>query len=365
MSRSVGSLFTRQRARRHSACLVSPPMAPMDFIPGVTAIRRRFRHRTRRPLLALACAGALTLLAACGGSGPAPSGGLPTEAPNAADVVEDQFYRPEVLRFASVSGADEEATAARLRSLVERLGEELDMPTEFIETTDYSSVIEAMRAGRVDIAGFGPFSYVIASAEANAMPLVAAPNQGTGQLGYHSLIITQADSDIAAIEDLRGRSMAFGDPASTSGYLFPRLILSQYGINDLDAFFSETSFSGGHDASLVAVTNGQVDAAGVCDTCIERYFREGLASPESIKVIERSDVIPPSPTSVRADLDPELRQQITDFYLNLVQEDPQLVQKVRGLAELPTHPYVAMQDSNYNIIRELADRLQVDLSEIE
>lgn len=187
-------------------------MAPMDFIPGVTASRRRFRHRTRRPLLALTCAGVLTLLAACGGSGPAPSGGLPTEAPNAADVVAGEFYRPEVLRFASISGADEEATAARLRSLVERLGKELDMPTEFIETMDYSSVIEAMRAGRVDIAGFGPFSYVIASAEANAMPLVAAPNQGTGQLGYHSLIITQADSDIATIEDLRGRSMAFGDP---------------------------------------------------------------------------------------------------------------------------------------------------------
>ena len=279
-------------------------------------------------------------------------------------MVEGQFYRPEALRFAAISGADEESSAARFEPIVDLLSTELGMPIEFVETTDYSSVIEAMRAGRVDVALYGPFSYVIASSEANATSLVAAPNQSTGALGYKSLIITRADSGLDSIESLRGRSMAFADPASTSGNLFPRLILANAGITDVEGFFSETSFSGGHDASLVAVANGQVDAAGVCDTCIERFYREGLADPADIRVIAESETIPPSPVAARADLDPALRQQITDVYLRLVAEHPEIVQKADSLDDPPTHPYQTVTDDQYDVIRELADKLNVDLAEL-
>jgi phosphonate transport system substrate-binding protein len=280
-------------------------------------------------------------------------------------VVEGQFYRPETLHFATISGADEESSAARQKPTVDLLSEELGMPVEFVETTDYSSVIEAMRAGRVDVALFGPFSYVIASTEANATSLAAAPNQQTGKLGYKSLLITRADSGFDSIESLRGHSMAFADPASTSGNLFPRLMLANAGITDVEGYFSETSFSGGHDASLVAVANGQVDAAGVCDTCIERFYREGLADPAQIRVIAESEPIPPSPVSAREDLDPALRQQITDFYLRLVAEHPDVVQEANSYDEPPTHAYQAVTDDQYDIIRELADTLQVDLAELD
>jgi phosphonate transport system substrate-binding protein len=225
-------------------------------------------------------------------------------------------------------------------------------------------VIEAMRTGRVDVALYGPFSYVIASSEANATSLVASPNQSTGALGYKSLIITRADSGLDSIESLRGHSMAFADPASTSGNLFPRLILANAAITDVEGFFSETSFSGGHDASLVAVANGQVDAAGVCDTCIQRFYREGLADPADIRVIAESETIPPSPVAARADLDPALRQQITDVYLRLVPEHPEIVQEADSLDELPAHPYQTVSDDQYDVIRELADKLHVDLAEL-
>jgi phosphonate transport system substrate-binding protein len=321
--------------------------------------------RPRRLLALLAAACAAVVLAGCGGAPATGPSGLPTTAPNAADVVEGQFYRPETLRFASISGADEEASAARLQPIVDLLSKDIGMPVEFVETTDYSSVIEAMRAGRVDVASYGPFSYVIASTEANATSLVAAPNQSTGQLGYKSLIITRVDSGLDSIESLRGRSMAFADPASTSGNLFPRLMLTNAGITDVEGYFSETSFSGGHDASLVAVANGQVDAAGVCDTCIARFYREGLTDPSAIRVIAESDTIPPSPVSARADLDPALRQQITDFYLRLVSEHPDVVQKANSYDDPPTHPYQAVTDDQYNVIRDLADKLHVDLAELD
>jgi phosphonate transport system substrate-binding protein len=318
-----------------------------------------------RTLTALAATAALALLAACGtGTAATGASGLPTEAPNATDVVEGQYYRPLVLRFASISGADEESSADRYAPLVEYLGEQLGMETEFIETTDYSSVIEAMRAGRVDVAVFGPFSYVIAASEANAVPLVAQPNQDTGRLGYRSLIITNAASGLTTLADLRGRSMAFADPASTSGNLFPRLILANEGITDVEGYFSETSFSGGHDASLVAVANGQVDAAGVCDTCIERFYAQGLADPADIRVIAESETIPPSPVSARADLDPALRQQITDLYLALQAEAPDVMQRAIDAEEPPAHPYAVVTDADYDVVRDLAETLNVDLAEL-
>jgi phosphonate transport system substrate-binding protein len=318
-----------------------------------------------RPLLALALAAATAVLAACGGAPAAANAdGLPTTAPNAADVVEGQFYRPTTLRFASISGADEESSADRYAPLVAYLGEQLGMETEFIETTDYSSVIEGMRAGRVDLAVYGPFSFVIASTEANAVPLVAAPNQDTGQLGYKSLIITGATSGLDSIAELQGRSMAFADPASTSGNLFPRLILANEGITDVEGYFSETSFSGGHDASLVAVANGQVDAAGVCDTCIERFFAAGLADPADIRTIAESETIPPSPVSARGDLDPALRERITEIYLAMQTSAPEIMQQASDLDGPPAHPYVAVQDADYDVIRDLAETLDVDLAEL-
>ncbi|MHA6625424.1 phosphate/phosphite/phosphonate ABC transporter substrate-binding protein [Pseudonocardia sichuanensis] len=324
----------------------------------------RPKRRRTRPLAALAAVAAVLLTGCAGTPDPTADGGLPTAAPPAPDVVDGQFYRPETLRFASISGADEESSAARLAPIVDHLAHEIGMEVEFIETTDYSSVIEGMRAGRVDVAVFGPFSYVIASSEANATALVAQPNQETGALGYKSLLITRADSGITSVEQLRDRSMAFADPASTSGNLFPRLILANAGITDVESYFSETSFSGGHDASLVAVAHGQVDAAGVCDTCIARFYREGLADPADIRVIAESEPIPPSPLSARADLDPALRQQITDVYLRLVTEHPELVQAASSLDEPPTHPYQVVTDDQYDVVRELAEKLDVDLAEL-
>lgn len=341
--------------------------------------RPRSSRAMRRPAIPLLLLLTLALLAAaCGGQEAAtataatnpdaadiPAAAVLTSAPGFGDIVEGQTYRPDVLRYASISGADEESTAERAAVVVGWLSEQIDMPIEYVETTDYSSVIEAMRAGRVDFAIFGPFSYVIASTEANAEPLVASPNQETGLLGYRSLIIVPADSDVQEIADLEGRGMAFADPASTSGFLFPRLILSQNGIDDPDAFFGETIFSGGHDASLVGVANGQLDAAGVCDQCIERFFDAGLADREDIRVIAESDVIPPSPTTVRADLDPEIKDALRDAYLRMFEDAPEVMQAARGSEDPVQFPYEAMADDAYDVIRDLADELEIDLAELE
>lgn len=323
------------------------------------------RSRPRRTVVALLCPAALAMLAACGGSGSeiGPNGML-AEAPHVNDVVEGQFYRPEVLRFALTVGADEESTTAAKDPIVQYISEKIGIPIEYTETTSYSGVTEAMRAGRVDFATMGPFNYIIAHQEANAIALAAEPDQDTGVLGYHSLIITNADSNIQSLEDARGASLAFGNQASTSGHLVPRKTFYDWGITDPEAYFGEVVFTGAHDASLVAVTNGQVDVAGVCDRCIEGYFKEGLASPDDIRVLAKSDLIPNSPLTAREDLDPAIRQAITEAYQTLNRDLPEVVQRVDNLDAPPQHMWQPVENSLYDGLRELVDLLEVDLAEL-
>lgn len=335
-------------------------------------MKRHLSVRALTPMLA-----ALALVAAACGSGSGESaetgpgvdqGAAPkmlTAAPLVPDIKPGQSYRPAKLRFASISGADEEASTARNKLFVDYLAKTLGIQIDYVQTTDYSSVIEAMRAGRIDIAGFGPFSFVIAASEANAEPLVALPNQTTGLLGYKSLIITNVGSGVNTIADLKGKTMAFADPASTSGHLFPRLILANNGITDYKTYFKEVVFSGGHDASLLAVENNRIDAAGVCDTCIDRFFREGKADKSKIKVIAESETIPPSPISVRADLDPDLKTRITDAYVAMLTNAPEVIQKANALTSPPKHGYAKVNDAQFNVIRDVAVKLKVDLKELE
>lgn len=334
------------------------------------------KRRLPIPALTPLLASLALVVSACGSgsAGPADTGAgggeavalrVLDEAPLVPNIKAGQIYRPAKLRFASISGADEEASSARNKLFVDYLVRTLGMPIDYVQTTDYSSVIEAMRAGRIDIALFGPFSHVIAASEANAEPLVALPNQTTGLLGYKSLIITNVGSGVNTLADLKGRTMAFADPASTSGHLFPRLILANNGITDYKAYFKDVIFSGGHDASLLAVENNRIDAAGVCDTCIERYFREGKADRFKIKVIAESEMIPPSPVSVRADLDPDLKTRITGAYLAMLSSAPEVIQKANSLSSAPKYGYAKVSESQFNVVRDVTTKLKVDLKELE
>jgi phosphonate transport system substrate-binding protein len=248
-----------------------------------------------------------------------------------------------------------------MKPLVDYLAQKLNTKIDFVQTTSYSSVIEAMRAGRVDVAQFGPLSYVIAQQQSNATSLVAIPQQTDGTLGYHSLIITNAKSGITDVQQLKGKTFAFADPASTSGYLFPQLMLFDDGITDYKSFFKTTSFSGGHQQSLVAVANNKVDAAGVCDTCIAGFIQQGMAKQEDIKVLQTSPLIPPSPWALRSDLDPAIRTALQQAFTGM---PPEIVEQVELLKVPPKYPYQAIDDKAYDPVRELSSKLHLDLSTI-
>lgn len=124
--------------------------------------------------------------------------------------------------------------------------------------TDYTALIEALRSGQVDFAWLPPFSYVKAEEVAGARVLLKSVRKGKAH--FYSAIISRADRPYKTIEDLKGKSMAWVDPSSSSGHIFPKASLILKKNIDPDQFFGRQVFAGSHDALVLSVVNGTVDA---------------------------------------------------------------------------------------------------------
>ncbi len=276
-------------------------------------------------------------------------GGAPTQAVTAA--------QPQTLRVGTIPAEDATRMREAYKPLAAYLEKKIGMKVELFVASDYSGAIEAMRAGKLDIALFGPFSYVLAAEKANAE--VFAVEKVSGATTYKSIIVTRPDSGINSLQDLRGHTFAFVDPASTSGHLFPRSFLKKNNI-DPDKEFKSVVFAGTHDAVELAVKNKKVDAGADSNKTYNKMKKEGLISDQDIKIIYESDPIPGSPWAWRKDLSPELKTRIKDAFLAMDKEAPEAFDKKKGQEE-----YVAFSDAEYDVVRETAKILNLDLSKLK
>lgn len=232
------------------------------------------------------------------------------------------------------------------------LEKRLDLTIDNFIATDYTAVIEAMRAGHIQVAWFGPFSYILAAQEATA-DAVALPASATGGSTYFSYFITRNDTGISKVEDIKGKNFAFGDPASTSGHLIPRYNLKKAGI-DPEKDFKSVVFSGGHDATGLSVFNQKVDAGAIWDAAFHRLAEKKLIDESAMKIISKSDPIPEGPWAARKDLNPDLRKRFTDALLAVGTEQPDLLKAAKYAK------FLVVKDSDYDVIRETAKALNLD-----
>jgi phosphonate transport system substrate-binding protein len=184
----------------------------------------------------------------------------------------------------------------------------------------YQKLIEAMGRGEVDIGLYGPFSYVLAAQDQRLSPLVVRDKKDVGVF-YNSVIIVRSDSGIDAIEALRGRSMAFVDPASTSGFLVPSSLFVSRQI-DIEKFFSSHHFSGSHDIVVQEVLDCRSDAGSVSSTILADLESAGKVRPGELRVLWKSQSIPGSPFVARAALPRRTREAFAKAMCAIHETDP-------------------------------------------
>ncbi|MBI2846558.1 MAG: phosphonate ABC transporter substrate-binding protein [Chloroflexi bacterium] len=266
-----------------------------------------------------------------------------------------QVGQLKVLRIGLIPADDAAEMLRQYKPVADYLAGKLKMKVEVQVTDDYTAAIEAMRNKHIEMAWFGPFSYVLAAKEAGAEAVVVGTRRDTGKSTYRTVFVTKAGSGIKKLEDLKGRSVAFVDPASTSGYLIPRKILADQGI-DPARDFSTFYYAGTHNAVELAVKNGTVDAGADSDTSYNRMVNAGEIDPKVNVIIHTSEPIPGSPIVVRGDLPQDLKDKIQQALIDM---DQQTIYQVKGWGDI--EKYEKVTDSAYDIIRDTARVLNLEL----
>lgn len=251
------------------------------------------------------------------------------------------------LRIALVPNLAPADVQAEYDPLAKYLEQKLGVHVQLTVPTSYPAVVEAMANDHVDLALFGGLTYVQARQRADVTPLVTDINPETGTTKYDSLIIVPAQSDIHRVEQLKGKTFAFGSVSSTSGSLYPSLMLDQAGIDyrqDIKAIYTD-----GHDATAAAVAGGKVDGGGLEGRILRRLIDDGTVDGSQIRVIKTSAPIEGYPWVVNNSVDPALRERITKAFLEL--KDPKL------LDLLHVKGYARVKPSDYDFIQKKADEL--------
>ena len=271
-------------------------------------------------------------------------------------VTSARAQMPSAIRIGLIPSEDSRAMLAASDQLLKAVETNLGIKVQGFVASDYNGVIEAMRSGHVEVAYLGPFSYVLGTTIAPIEAFCTAETAKSGKTYYRSQIIALKSSGLNKLEDLRGKTFAFVDPSSTSGHLFPKAGLIKEGI-DPDKFFGRTLFTGSHDANALAVANKRVDAATIADRIFDAAVAKNLVKREDIQVVWESGPIPESPTVWRKNLSPELKSKIKTAFLN--------VKDITWADQGKLNRFVETDDKPYDIIRETAKVLNLDLSKMK
>lgn len=213
-----------------------------------------------------------------------------------------------------VSAIPDEAPTELIRKfkpLGEYLEQRLGMPVKFVPVSDYAGVVEAMASDRLDLAWFGGFTFVQAQRKAPMNPLV----QREEDQQFTSKFIT-ADPAVKSLQDLKGKTFAFGSVSSTSGSLMPRYFMQQDGIVP-EQFFSPVAYSGAHDATVAWVAAGKADAGVLNASVWKKLVDAGKVDTSKVRVIATTPAYYDYNWTVRGNLDPQLAAKIKQAFLDL------------------------------------------------
>ena len=252
---------------------------------------------------------------------------------------------PEKINFGVIPTAGSTSMKENFLGLTEHLNKKLGIKVELQLAGDYTGVITGMQHKHIDVAYFGPESYVQAQKRANAEALVVEVDAESGLPGYRGIIITKKDSGLNTLESIKGKTWAFTSSQSTSGTLVPTVMFSKSGI-DPQKYFSKVLYSGGHEASILSIKAGKIDAASTNTLDYNRGLGKAWKD-EDFNIIWTSDLIPGSPMAARGDLPESLKKALKEAFISYTD--------MEGLNKLKIKGYIEANDSMYDPVRDLIE----------
>ena len=259
---------------------------------------------------------------------------------------------PKELTFALLSTENASEITRRWGPILAQLEKDLGVKVKSVTATDYRGTIEALKFKKAELGHLGPKSYVEASTNnyANVEP-IAQLQLANGSLGYRSCLIVHSDSEVFSPEDMAGKTFAFNDPNSTSGYLVPSaFFMMDMGV-DPKKYFSKITFSGSHEASILAVANKKVEIASTNMPDLSQLTRENKVPRGSLRVIWVSKLIPNDPIVVRKDMPASLRSAITESLTTMRARNPEAFKEIGAWVG----GFVPADDGKYQVVRDLND----------
>lgn len=241
-----------------------------------------------------------------------------------------------------------------VKPLSEVLTKAVGKKVEVFTATNYVGVIEAMGSSKVDFGIIPPFAYILANKESGAEVILKALNKN-GKSFYRSEFLVRKDNNIKSFKDIKGKKVAFVDPSSSSGYLYPGAYLKKKGIN-LDEDI-KVIYSGGHDKSIQLLLNGDVDLIAVFEGARKKYEKEFKNVLEDTKVIGYSDKIPYISVTVRGDMNKVTTEKIKKRLLEGLnsKEAKEITSNLFNI-----YGFEEASDKDYEGIRSIVKLMEID-----
>ncbi len=252
--------------------------------------------------------------------------------------------------FVPASEKGDESDYSSLIKIVENI---TGFKINTIKVTDYNAAVEAMRAGRADIAWYGGKTYIKAAEIADAEAFAAGVRPGEKDAGYYAYFVVKKDSEIKKFSDVKGKVLSLNSIGSTSGDLIPQVELAKINLSTTnEEDFENVFYAGSHDACLLAVLNSKSDVCGMSSRNYEARLADNTFKKEQVRIIHKSDRVPPPPLAYSKRISLEDRKKIKEAVLEAHKHG-----EIGGYGGKMSH-YISVNDSDYDVLRNVVALLK-------
>ena len=265
----------------------------------------------------------------------------------------------KVIKMGFVPLKNREKLVEDLKPISDYLSERLGVKVEAFTASNYIGVVEGIGSGSVDFGIIPPFSALLAQKQSNAKPILTSKGK-TGKPGYTAELYVRKDSGIKNLQDVKGKKVAFVDPSSSSGYIYPGAMLVEAGLNlEKDISYQ---FSGGHDKSLQLLLNKDVDVIATFDGVEDRYAKDFPQAKTDIQKLATSDMIPGIMVTVSSKMDKDLQDKL-EKALRDIENDPKLKELFTKMFSITG--FTDVDQEAYKKVEATAKVMNVDLDKVK